>query len=171
MPRRLAVADRLGVAELEHRYRAARDPVERTHWQLVWLVASGRSCAEAAAATGYGVDWVRTIISRYNGGGPDALGDRRHGNPGGKPLLTPTEQEALRAALGGPAPDGGLWTGRKVADWIAARIGRPVHEARGWEALVRLGLRPLRPRPREDRADPSAQAAFQKGGPRPPSTP
>jgi hypothetical protein len=118
MPRRLAVADHLPVVELERRYRAARDPVERTHWQLVWLVASGRTRAQAAAVTGYCVDWARAIVARYNAGGPDTLGDRRHANPGGAPLLPPAEQAELRAALAGSAPDGGVWTGRKVADWI-----------------------------------------------------
>ena len=76
----------------------------------------------------------------------------------------------MRRALAGPASDGGLWTGRKVAAWIGERVGRAVHEARGWEAMVRLGFRPLRPRPREERADPAAQAAFKRGGSRPPST-
>lgn len=170
MPRKLVVADRLAVSELERRYRAARDPVARTHLQIVWLVAAGRTCAEAAAAAGYCVDWVRAVIKRYNAGGPEALGDRRHGNPGAKPLLSPAQQDELREALGGPAPDGGLWTGRKVADWMAERLGRPVHEARGWEHLTRLGFRPLRPRPREERADPAAQAAFKKGGSGPRST-
>jgi transposase len=171
MPRRLTAADHLPLAELERRYRAARDPVARSHWHIVWLVASGRSCAEAAAATGYCVDWVRAVLKRYNAAGSAGLGDRRHANRGAPPLLAPAQEAELRAALGGPAPDGGLWTGRKVADWMAARVGRPLHEARGWEAMVRLGFRPLRPRPREERADPEAQAAFKKGGSRPRSTP
>jgi len=164
MPRRLAVVPHLPVAELERRYRAARDPVARSHLHIVWLVASGRPCPEAAAAAGYSVDWVRTVVRRYNAGGPAGLGDRRRGNPGAPPLLAPVQQEELRAALAGPAPDGGLWTGRKVAGWIGARVGRPVGEQRGWEYLQRLGFSPQRPRPRETRADPDAQAAFKKGG-------
>jgi len=170
MPRRLAVADHLPAAALAARYRAAADPVARSHWQIVWLVASGRTCAEAAAATGYCVAWVRAVVGRYNREGPAGLGDRRRGNPGAAPLLDAAAREDLRAALAGPAPDGGLWTGRKAADWIGKRLGRPVHEARGWEAMTRLGFRPLRPRPREARADRDARAAFQKGGPRPRST-
>jgi transposase len=164
MPRKLSVADRLPVADLERRYRAARDPVARTHLQLVWLVASGHTCAEAARATGYCVDWVRAVVARYNADGPDALGDRRRGNPGAKPLLTAAQEGELREALGGAAPDGGLWTGKKVAAWMGERVGRPLHEARGWEAMTRLGFRPLRPRPKETRADAGAQAAFKKGG-------
>jgi transposase len=170
MPRRLTAAAHLPVDELERRYRAARDPVERTHWQVVWLVAGGRACAEVASVVGYSVDWVRKVIRRYNAGGPAAVRDRRHGNPGGTPLLTPAQQAELREALGGPPPDGGLWTCRKVADWIGARLGRPVGEQRGWEYLCRLGFSPQRPRPREERADAGAQAAFKKGGSKPRST-
>jgi transposase len=163
MPRRLAVAPHLAVAELERRYRAARDPVARTHWQIVWLVAAGRSCPEAAAVVGYSVDWVRRVVRRFNEEGPAGLGDRRRANPGGAPLLTGAQQAELRDALGGEAPDGGLWTCRKVADWIGERVGRPVAEARGREYLRRLGFSPPRPRPREERTDPAAQEAFKKG--------
>jgi len=168
MPRRLTVAPHLAAEEIGHRYRSATDPVARTHWHIVWLVAAGRSCAEVAAVAGYSVDWVREVVGRWNADGPAGLGDRRRANPGAAPLLGAAQQEELRVALGGPAPDGGLWTCRKVADWIGGRLGRPVAEARGWEYLRRLGFAPQRPRPREERADPDAQAAFNKGGSRPP---
>lgn len=170
MARPLAVPPHLPVARLEQRYRRARDPVERSHWQIVWLLARGEATAAVASATGYSVNWVREVAKRYREGGPDALGDRRHRNPGAAPLLSPEQQADLRGALGGPAPDGGLWTGRKVAAWIGERLGRPVHEARGWEYLVRLGFSPQRPRPRETRVDPAAREGFKKGGSRPRST-
>ena len=157
-------------AELERRYRRERDPVARSHWQIVWLLAGGAPTAEVCRATGYGANWVREVARRYREEGPAGLGDRRHANPGAAPLLDPAGQGELRAALGGPAPDGGLWTGRKVAAWIAARVGRPVAEQRGWEYLRKLGLTLQRPRPREERADPAAQAAFKKRGSRRPST-
>ena len=167
----LIVPPHLPVAELGRRYRRARDPVARSHWQIVWLLARGEPTAEVCRATGYGANWVREVARRYREGGAGALGDRRHGNPGGAPLLAPAQREDLRAALAGPAPDGGLWTGRKVAAWMAARLGRPVAEQRGWEWLRRLGFTPQRPRPAETRADPDAQAAFKKGGsPRPSPT-
>jgi transposase len=164
MVRPLVLPPHLPVAELERRYRRARDPVARSHWQIVWLLARGDPTAAVAGATGYSVHWVREVARRYREGGPDALGDRRHANPGAAPLLTPAQQEELRAALGGPAPDGGLWTCRKVAAWIAGLVGRPVPEQRGWEYLRRLGFSPQRPRPREVRADAEAQAAFKRGG-------
>lgn len=167
MPKQLAVSPHLPPADLEARYRRARDPIERSHWQIVWLLASGRSTAEVAAVTGYSVPWVRQIARRYAEGGSAALGDRRHTNPGAAPLLSPAQQEELRLALVGPAPGGGLWTCRMVATWIGARIGRPVAEARGWEYLRRLGFSPQRPRPREVRAAPEAQAAFKRGASKP----
>jgi len=171
MPRRASVADHLSLDELGARYRAARDPVERTHWQVVRLVAGGRTCAEVAESVGYSLTWVRTVIRRYNADGATGLVDRRHANPGGAGLLTATQQAELRAALADPAPDGGLWTCRKVADWIGARLGRPIAEQRGWDYLCRLGFSSQRPRPREVRADAAAQAAFVKGGSEASSTP
>jgi len=169
MARPLVIPPHLPLDELERRYRGARDPVERSHWQIVWRLVGGAPTAEVVRATGYSATWVRAIAKRYREGGPDALGDGRHGNRGAAPLLDPVQQEALREALAGPAPDGGPWTCRKVADWIGQRIGRPVAEARGWEYLRKLGFSPQRPRPRETRADPGAQAAFKKGGLPPPS--
>lgn len=171
MPRRVSVADHMSLDDLERRYRMARDPVERTHWQAIWLVAGGRTCAETAAIVGYSLTWLRTMIRRYNAAGADGILDRRHMNPGGTPLLTATQRAELRTALSEPAPDGGLWTCQKVADWIGDLLGRPIGEQRGWDYLRRLGFSPQRPRPRETRADPDAQAAFVKGGCKPSSTP
>jgi transposase len=171
MARSLTIAPHLTVPELERRYRQARDPVARSHYQIIWLLARGTPTAEVAHVTGYSVNWVRELARRYREDGPSGLGDRRHGNPGAAPLLTSAQQAELRVALAGSAPDGGLWTCRKVADWIGAMIDRPVAEARGWEYLRRLGFTPQRPRPRETRADPEAQAAFKKGGSKPRSMP
>jgi transposase len=164
MARSLVVPPHLSVDELEQRYRRAQDPVARSHWQIVWLLAGGTSSAEVARSTSYSVNWVREIARRYREEGPAGIGDRRHGNPCAAPLLAATQQEQLRTALGGLAPDGGLWTGRKVAAWIGAAIGRSVDPARGWEWLRRLGFTPQRPRPRETRGDATAQEAFKKGG-------
>jgi len=140
--------------------------VARSQWQMLWLLAQGVPTARVAAATGYSVRWVQEVARRYRAG-PAAVGDRRRANPGAAPLLDPAQQERLRAALAGPAPDGGLWTCRGVAAWMGEALGRPVSEQRGWEWMRRLGYTPQRPRPRETRADPAAQAAFKKGGSRP----
>lgn len=171
MPRHATVADHLSLDELARRYRTARDPVERTHWQALWLVAGGRACAETASIVGYSPTWLRTLIRRYNAEGAAGVIDHRHANPGGAALLSPEQKQALRAALAAPPPDGGLWTSRKVAAWIGNELGRPIAEQRGWDYLRRLGFSLQRPRLREVRADPDAQAAFVKGGSKASSTP
>ena len=169
MARRMAIAPHMTVAELEQRYRQAGDPVARSHWQIVWLLAGGLPTTEVARVTGYSVRWVQEIARRYRAG-PEAVGDRRHRNPGAAPLLNEDQQAQLRAALAGPAPDGGIWSCRQVAAWIGAQVGRSVDPARGWEWMRRLGFTPQRPRPRATRADPMAQEAFKKGG-SPPNSP
>src|SRR4051794_4450478 len=125
------VAAHLSPADLGRRYRAARDPVARSHLQIVWRRGQGRSEREVAAVTGYGRRWIGTIVQRYTAAGPDGLGDRRATNAGAKPLLDAEDEAALRAALAEPPADGGLWTGPKVATWMAARLGREVRPQRG----------------------------------------
>jgi transposase len=164
MPRRATIAEDLTLDELVQRYRTTRDPVERGHWHALWLVADGRTVEETAAIVGYSRTWLRTLIRRYNAEGAVGIGDHRHANPGGSALLSTVDRAVLRTALDGSAPDGGVWTCQKVAAWMSARLGRPVSEQRGWDALRRLGFSPQRPRPRETRADPAAQEVFQKGG-------
>jgi transposase len=159
----LELVEHLSIAEVRRRFRAAREAVERAHWQVVWLVGQGRSGGEVAQLTGFSRGWVGSIVRRYNSGGPESLGDRRHGNPGAKPLLSEEDREALRDALENPPPDGGLWTGPKVATWLAARQGGKVWPQRGWEALRRLRHSLQVPRPRHAKtASADEQAAFKK---------
>jgi transposase len=159
----LELAGHLSAAELGRRYRAARERVERGHLQVVWLLRQGRSAAEVARIMGLSGVWVAAIVRRYNEGGPDGLGDRRRKNVGAKPLLGAADEAALRAALAEPPADGGLWTGPKVAAWMAARLGREVWPQRGWDYLRKLGHSPQVPRPRHAKAaSPEAQAEYKK---------
>jgi transposase len=167
MPRYVTVTPHLTVDDLEHRYRHCRVAVERTHWHIVWLVAQGRHVPEVATLVGYTANWVREIIRRDNANGAAGIADQRQHSQGHPRLLSPPLREDLGQALGAPPPDGGLWTGPKVAAWLAERLGRPVGSQRGWEAMRTLGFTPQRPRPRATKADPVAQAAFKKGGSRP----
>lgn len=56
----------------------------------------------------------RAILKRYNTRGPDALRDGRRDN-GTDPLLSAEQRAELFAALEAEPPDGGLWSGPKVA--------------------------------------------------------
>src|SRR3954464_5670301 len=160
------LAAHLSPAELGQRYRAARSPVERSHLQIVWLLSRGRSEREGTPVPAYGGRWVGGVRPRYDEGGPDGRGDRRRRNVGAKPLLGAEDEAALRAALAEPPPDGGLWTGPKVATWMAGRLRRKVWPQRGWDYLKKLGYSPQRPRPRHAKAaSPEEQAAYKKSWP------
>jgi transposase len=165
MPKRLHLEEHLSTQELEERYRRAREPVERTHYQIVWLLSLGKLTREVAEATGYSPEWIREVSRRYNEDGAEGLGDRRHRNPGAAPLLSPEQQQELGEALEEPPEDGGMWNSAKVASWIEERTGRRVRAQRGWEYLRRLGYTPQVPRPAHAGADEEEQEAFKKGSP------
>ena len=167
MPRRIVIAPYLPVAELEQRYRQATDPVASRHWQMVWLLAQGWTGQQVAASTGYSTRWIGQVAQRYNAAGPAGLGDHRHQSPGSARGLSAVQAAQLAAALEGPAPAGGMWTGPKVAAWIAQTTGRGVSDHLGWVSLRRAGFTPRRPRPRHAEADAAAQAALPKPWRRP----
>src|SRR5215218_1582120 len=150
--------------QLKDLYRGARDPVLRAHLHIVWRLSLGEPLGQVAQMSGYSTKWVKEILHRYEEGGVQGLGDRRHHNPGGaeRALLDAQEREELREALTHPAPDGGLWSGPKVALWISRKIGgRGVRAQRGWEYLKKLGHSPQVPRPSHaEEADPDEQEAF-----------
>ncbi len=163
MGKRLSIELHLPVEDLEQRYRAAREGVTRSQWQIIWLLAGGATSQEVAEVTGYSLPWIRALAQRYNTRGADGMGDGRHRNPGHAPLLSVEQPGALVQALEGPSPDGGRWSGPQVATWIAGMVGHPVSAQRGWEYLRRLGVPPRVPRPRHAKADPAAQEAFKRG--------
>ncbi len=162
MKKPLTVKTHLSIEEVEARYRQARDPVERSQWQIIWLLAQGKTTKTIREVTGYCLAWIRTIAHRYNQDGPQAIGDHRHANPGGTFILSAELQAQLVEALENPPPDAGLWTGPKVARWILVQTGRKVHPQRGWEYLKRLHYSKRVLRPRHAKADAAAQEAFKK---------
>ena len=162
MPKRITIATHLTLEELENRYRQAKEPVERSHYQIIWLLASGRPTEEVAAITSYSRNWIYELVWGYNRVGPETLGDGRHQNPGPKPKLDDVQQANLLQALRGPAPDGGLWNGRKVADYLSQLIGEPIGRQQGWEYLKQMRLRLRVPRAEHQEANPEEQEAWKK---------
>jgi transposase len=159
------IVGHLPVAELEARYRAARDATEARHFQAIWLLAQGRTFVEVAEVLAFVPRWVEQLAQRYNAFGPEALGDRRRRNGKAASLLTEDVLAALAERATAPPEDGGVWSGPKVALWMARRLGlAKVHPQRGWEALKRIGWSVQAPRPRHARAaTPDQRADFKRG--------
>lgn len=164
MANHLPLAEHFTTDELRQRYRSNTDPVERSHWQVIWLKSQGYSTPEIASVTDYSPNWIRTLIHRYNEDAAAGLQDQRLAFKGAPPMLSSEQQAKLDRLLDTEkAPDGGPWTGPKIARWIERETGRGhVHAQRGWDYLVRLGFSAQTPRPRHGEADTAKQAAFKK---------
>lgn len=158
------ISAHLSVEDLGRRYRGCADACSARHFQVIWLLAQGRTFADVAAATGMARRWLEQLARRYNTHGPEALGDRRRGNGSRARLLTPALLDRLRARLVDPPPDGGVWTSPKIAVWMAGELGLArVAPQRGWEALQAIGWTIQKPRPKNPKAaTPEEAAAFKK---------
>ena len=159
-----ATASHLSASELEARYETAADPVAKSHFHAIWLLSLNYKIAEVAAILSFSSRWVRLLVKRYNEHGPDSLGDRRARNGTDPAILTPDALSSLRDRLKRPPDDGGLWTGPKIARWLAQFHGlKSVHDQRGWDALVAIGYSIQKPRPRHpETASEEDRAALKK---------
>ena len=162
MPKRITIESHLSLEELQTRYRKASDPVERSHYQIIWLLACGKSPKEVAEVTGYSRQWIYELVWGYNRIGPESLGDGRRNNQGAEPLLNDVQQALLWQALEEPPPDGGLWNGRKVADWMSHLLERKVSPQRGWEYLREMRFRLRVPRPHHEGSSDAEKEAWKK---------
>src|SRR5215216_5008867 len=160
------VADHLSVSALEQQYRSCTDVTAARHLQTIWLLAKGHEIAEVAATVSYARRWVERLLARYNAGGPQVLGDLQRRNGTSPTILKPDLLDKLKDRLREPPPDGGLWTGPKVARWMAGELGlAEVLPQRGWEALKAIGWSVQKPRPRHPAsATPEEREAFKKAG-------
>ena len=62
------IVEHLPVAELEARYRGARDATEARHYQAIWLLAQGRTFLEEAEVQAFVPHWVEALERRRRSG-------------------------------------------------------------------------------------------------------
>lgn len=165
MPKKIQLEPHKKREELETGYREARDAVERSHYQIIWLISSGKTTSEVMEVTGYSRNWIQQLSRRYNEQGEKGLGDQRHQNQGAEGILSPKLKEELGKALQSPPEDGGMWNSRKVAEWIEEHTGRQIWVQRGWEQLRQQRQTPQVPYPTHAKANPEEQAEFRKNSP------
>jgi transposase len=152
MTRRIELKAHLTTEELKRRYRACQKAQEKVRWRALLLISTGIVAAVAARRAGRSSSSITTLVTRYNRAGADAVkrqsSERKRGP---RPRVDAALAEQLDQALRSPAPDGGLWTGPKVAAWIAEKSGREVHQTTAWRAMHRLGFSLQTPRPQNKR--------------------
>lgn len=142
MPKKAYLKHFLTEEEIKQHYLSTNDRVESRRWHLLWLVSQKWTIKEAAEALGFNYDYAKDIVKTYNEKGPAGVLNRRKTRKfyPSHALLSPEQQEQLRVALKTPPPDQEVWTGPKVAEWIARKIGRDrVSPQRGWEYMKRCG--------------------------------
>ena len=66
------VAEHLSLAELQAGYRSSKEATLARHYQVIWLLAQGRSCAEVAQLTSLARRWVERRLVRDNQFGPSS---------------------------------------------------------------------------------------------------
>ena len=145
-PLRLTL-DEAARTELEGCYEAARDAESRTRYQMLLLLAGGRTAAEVGALVRRSPATVRRVVQRYRAGGPDGVPPRPR--PGQPPHYPPAWVAALERvveldprAVGVPSA---VWTTRLLADYLAAATGHRAGIETVRLALHRLGFACKRP--------------------------
>jgi transposase len=157
------IKSHLSTGELEARYEGAGDPIAKSHFHALWLLSKGYDLDEVAELLSFSTRWVYQLVRRYNAGGPRCLGDQRANNGTEPTIVTPQAVAALKERIKTPPDDGGLWTGPKVARWLARfHALKSVHDQRGWDALVAIGYSIQKPRPRHPETASEADRASLK---------
>lgn len=77
MPKQIAIVNHISTEELLVRYRQATEATQRSHYQIIWLLTTGKTTQEVAQVTGYTRIWIYQLVKRYNQLGTRALGDQR----------------------------------------------------------------------------------------------
>lgn len=167
---RLPVVRHRTANQARAKYRACRHPIEKVRWHALRPLLRAddpRTPAQVAELVGLSVVTTRAVLHRWNDHGPVGSADRRAAN-GSKPRLTDAQRAGLFTALKGRPPDGGLWSGPKVAAYVRDRWGVAVRPQTGWRWLVDLGFTLRVPRPGHPRAaDPTSR---RRWGERPPAS-
>ncbi len=138
----MTVADHLTLNELWRKVKKAKDPIEKLRFLAVYHAKRGLTAKEIAKITLSSTRWVYEAVRRYNQGGPEALKDRRHQNPGQKPKLTLEEQRKVLEALQGPPTRRGPVDGAQAQGLGGAGAGEEALPLPHLPASARDGIRP-----------------------------
>jgi len=162
MPTALKAKFQHEAAELWEGYQASTCAVERRRFQVLALLAEGRTRADVLAITRYSVPSYVDLVHRYNDHGLEGLQDRRHRNSGAPTLLSDAEVLLLAQTLRADYAQGIVWNGAQVQAWIKTTLGKDLYLSRAYEFLDAIGFSQQTARPRHVEADDTAQEDFKK---------
>ena len=165
MPRQAKLANHLSCAQLKHRYRKSTNPIESRRWHLLWKIALGWTIKSSALAVGISYGYAKKIVKNYNADGEKGvIVNQKNSHTGGsEPLLNESQLELLTQALKSKPPDGGIWTGPKVARWIEEKTRKKkVWNQRGWEYLKKCNYSWQKPRPKHYKGNSDEQQQWKE---------
>ena len=107
--------------------------MERRRFQVLALLAEGRTRADVLAITRYSVPSYVDLVHRYNDHGLEGLQDRRHRNSGAPTLLSDAEVLLLAQTLRADYAQGIVWNGAQVQAWIKTTLGKDLYLSRAYD--------------------------------------
>ncbi len=161
MPRKITLVNHLSLEQLNEGWTKAKTMSEKSRWQIVMLFVGGKQVFEIAEIVGMRKNWIYIVLRAYNQEGQAALRDKRELGTGVKPLLDQAQLDELNETLNQPPPDGGVWTGPKVAAWLTEHHKRKFYDQRGWEYLRKTHTLRI-PRRQHIKGDIIKQEEFKK---------
>lgn len=126
----------------------------------------GWTIKNSALAVGCSYSYGQKILGRYNLYGEEGVKNCKNQTSnhakGKKRLLSQRQLKKLTRAIENKPPDGGIWTGTKVARWIETETGKEkVWNQRCWDYLKKCGYSWQSPRPTHKKADKLEQEIFK----------
>jgi transposase len=166
MPKKPDLAQHFSSAELKEKYLKNRDLIESRRWHLLWKISLGWTIKNSAVAVGYSYPYAQKILNRYNSCGEAGIINQKNQTSnhqrGKKRLLNSQQLEKLKQQIQQKPPDGGIWTGTKVARWIEQETGREkVWNQRGWDYLKKCNYSWQSPRKQHLKGDKLEQEIFK----------
>lgn len=126
MPKKAYLAPHYSSHELKQKYISSQEAVESRRWHLLWKVSLGWTLKNSEIAVGISYDYAKEILKKYNQlgkAGVENLKNKSTQRRGGKQsLLTETQLEKLAQKLKSKPPDGGIWTGPKMAKFSLSKL-------------------------------------------------
>lgn len=126
--------------------------------------AQGKSSNEVAQITGYSRSWIYELVWGYNRLGADTLGDKRHDNPGAKPLLDGYATSTTMATVTAAASRWGSLGWAKGGCLDEPDFRATNSSLTGMGIPEGIGDAPPRQCPEHEESDPIEQQQWKKNG-------